>query len=52
MKPLRFASGVKEEIRSAAQWYEERRADLGVEFPLSVDEAMDRLAENATSSGV
>lgn len=32
MKPLRFASGVKEEIRAAALWYEGRRADLGVEF--------------------
>ncbi|MBL4844792.1 MAG: type II toxin-antitoxin system RelE/ParE family toxin [Planctomycetes bacterium] len=46
MKPLRFASGVKEEIRAAARWYESRRVDLGVEFLLSVDEAIDRLAES------
>ncbi len=46
MKPLRFASGVKEEIRSAARWYEERRERLGVGFLLSVDEALDRVRES------
>lgn len=45
MKPYRLASGVEEEIRSAARWYEDRREGLGEALVLEVREAVRALRE-------
>lgn len=45
MKPDRLASGVEEEIRSAARWYDDRRQGLGKVFVLEVRAAVQAIRE-------
>ncbi|MCO5168865.1 MAG: hypothetical protein M9894_21205 [Planctomycetes bacterium] len=44
MKPLRLATGVEEEIRSSARWYDEQRAGLGAEFREAVERLLEEIA--------
>jgi hypothetical protein len=43
LKPFRLATGVEEEIRSAARWYEDRRAGLGEDLVLAVKAAIEAM---------
>ena len=46
MKELRLATGVEDEIRAAARWYEERREGLGKALILEVQAAVLSLRAN------
>src|SRR5262245_51185894 len=43
-KPITFDDEAVEELESAAQWYEARREDLGIDFVRDVREALLRIA--------
>ncbi len=45
MKPFRLATGVEEEIQSAARWYEDRREGLGEAVVLAVKAALEAMVE-------
>src|SRR5215208_6806922 len=44
-KPLSFDDEAVEELESAAQWYEEQKDGLGIEFVHAVRKALLRIAE-------
>jgi plasmid stabilization system protein ParE len=44
-KPLRFDDDAVEEMEMAAEWYEARRQDLGIDFVTAVREALQRIAD-------
>jgi plasmid stabilization system protein ParE len=43
---LRIDPAAEEEARQAAQWYEERRVGLGLEFLAAVDAALQRIRDD------
>jgi toxin ParE1/3/4 len=43
---LRIDPAAEEEARQAAQWYEERRIGLGLEFLAAVDAALQRIRDD------
>jgi toxin ParE1/3/4 len=49
---LRVDPGAEEEAQQAAQWYEDRRPGLGVEFLAAVDEAVQRIANDPLAFAV
>ena len=46
MKPVSFSKFAKLEIDRAAQWFEDRREGLGLEFYDRVDEAAEKIERN------
>lgn len=46
---LCISSAAERDIEDARLWYERQRAGLGVDFVLSVDDAMARILVNPTS---
>jgi toxin ParE1/3/4 len=44
--PIRFLPEAKDEFDAATDWYEQRRAGLGVDFVARVREVLDRIAAN------
>jgi len=44
-REVRVLPEAEEELAAAAQWYEERRPGLGVQFVATVDAFVDRVAE-------
>jgi toxin ParE1/3/4 len=44
--PIRLLPGAKAEFDAAADWYEQQRAGLGVDFVARVREVLDRIAAN------
>ena len=45
MKPFRLATGVEEELRAAARWYEDRNAGLGEDLISAVKAALQAMQE-------
>jgi plasmid stabilization system protein ParE len=43
---LRIDPAAEEEARQAAQWYEDRRRGLGLEFLVAVDAALQRIRDD------
>lgn len=45
MKPLRLATGVEEEVRAAARWYDDQRPGLGGDFTEAVEALLGDIAK-------
>jgi len=43
---IRFAPEFEQDIAEAYDWYEDQREDLGEAFLVSVDDCLDRIAQN------
>jgi plasmid stabilization system protein ParE len=46
LKPIQIEPKAAEDSERAAVWYESQRLDLGTEFVLELDAAIERAAEN------
>jgi plasmid stabilization system protein ParE len=44
-REVRVLPEAEEELAAAAEWYEERRPGLGIQFVATVDAAVDRVVE-------
>lgn len=44
-RKVRVLPEAEEELTAAAEWYEERRPGLGIQFVATVDAAVDRVAQ-------
>jgi toxin ParE1/3/4 len=50
--PIRLLPAAKAEFDAAADWYEQQRAGLGVDFVKAVREVLNRIAANPRLHGV